>query len=169
MNEYIEKLLSFLSFISINDIKKYLEIDTTHTLDIFGNYNAFVSSLNNPQSDLYTYVWICENPQRGINYEAYKKLGISIYLVGKIGFIKYIKEYYDFIISFIYDRKDLNFFTRLYLSIIKAKQKIIRNKFQVEINKFCKSEVNSLDRIEQLFDKEKIYRLYLYIFEKEPQ
>ena len=56
MNEYIEKLLSFLSFISINDIKKYLEIDTTHTLDIFGNYNSFVSSLNNPQSDLYTYV-----------------------------------------------------------------------------------------------------------------
>jgi len=167
MNLYIEKLLGLLSFISFGDIKKYLGFNNKTTIDIFGNYNNFIESLNNPQSELYTCVWICENSDKDISYEEYKKLGMTIYIIGKIGYIKYIKEFFKFIFNFLRYRKDLNYGTRFYLSIIKCKHNVIRNKFQIEIDRFSKSQLNSMDRIQQLFETKKIDRLYLYKFKKE--
>ena len=167
MIEYVEKIFGLLSFISIADIKKYFGFDHITTIDIFGSYNYFLESLNNPQSELYTYIWVCENGDKDVSYNDYKKLGMSIYIIGKIGYIKVIKEYLKFIFSFWFYRRDLNIFTRIYLSFIKAKHKIIRNRFQIEIDKFTKSQINSSDRIQELFETKKISRLYLYKFEKE--
>ena len=164
MNEYLEKALNLISLISIDDIKKFLNIDNTKVLDIWGNYDAFFDSQTNPQTELSTYVWICENNIEDLKYDEYKRLGMSIYIIGKIGYIKFCKEYLKFILNFLYKRNDLNIFTRLYLSIIKASQKIKRNKFQIEINKFTTSQVKSNKYIYKLFKERKINRLYLYKF-----
>lgn len=162
MNEYVEKLLNIITNISIDDIKKYLDIDTTNTLDIWGDYNAFFESQSDYQSDLYTFIWICENNVNDLKYSDYKSIGINVYIIGKIGYIKFIKECINYIYSFIIKRKDLNLLTRLYLSIIKSNQKIKRNKFQIEIDKFTNNQLNSNKRIFELFKTKQIDRLYLY-------
>ena len=164
MNEYLEKALNLLTLISIDDIKKFLNIDNTNVLDIWGNYDAFFDSQTNPQTELSTYVWICENNIKDFKYDEYKRLGMSIYIIGKIGYIKFCKEYLKFIFNFLYKRNDLNIFTRLYLSIIKASQKIKRNRFQIEINKFTNNQIQSNKYIFKLFKERKINRLYLYKF-----
>lgn len=162
MNEYVEKLLSIISNISIDDIKKYLNIDVTSTLNIWGNYDTFFESQTDYQSELYTFIWICENNVNDLKYSDYKSIGINVYIIGKIGYIKFTKRFISFICKFIYRRSDLNIFTRFYLAFIKAYQTIKRNQFQIEIDKFTNNQLNSNKRIFELFNTKQIDRLYLY-------
>lgn len=166
--DYIGNAISLLSLVSIDNIKQlkeFIKLRSVQTLDIWGNYDAFLDSQDNPQSDLSTYIWICGNEDKKIQYDAYKDLGISIFIIGKIGYFKIIKEYIKFIYNFIIKRKDLNIFTRFYFAILKARIKIHRIRFYIEIDKYYKNQASYNNTIYKAFRDKIIDRLYLYKFE----
>lgn len=167
MTEYIEVVEKVFSLISFKDIKKFLGIKNTHALEIWGNYNAFQKSLSNPRSEMCILRNMYASNSK-YNYERLEQVNMHIYLVGKIGYWKSFYKKLVAIKTFLKYRKDLNIFTRLYLLIVKL-TRTSRYVMQIELKEYWNNIKYHNEIIESLFKENKIARLYLYKYKKEPE
>lgn len=136
-----------------------------HLIDIWGNYETFLKELNLPRTNLSAYIWICETKCDTINYEnEWKNKGYHLFLIGRIGHIKYYKRCIKNFIEIFKYKKDLNFFTRLYLAYKETKVHVRRTIWRLELDKFVNKIETGKEFIKDLFESGKIDRLYLYLY-----
>ena len=136
-----------------------------HLIDIWGNYDAFLKELNLPGTNLNAYIWTCETKSDTINYESeWKNEGYRLFLIGRIGHIKYFKRFIKNFIEILKNKKDLNFFARLYLAYKETKIHVRRAIWRLELDEFVKKIETGKEFIKDLFESGKIDRLYLYLY-----
>ena len=136
-----------------------------HLIDIWGNYETFLKELNLPRTNLNAYIWTCETKSDTINYESeWKNKGYHLILIGRIGHIKYFKRFIKNFIEIFKYKKDLNFFARLYLAYKETKIHVRRAIWRLELDEFVKKIETGKEFIKDLFESEKIDRLYLYLY-----
>ena len=135
-----------------------------HLIDIWGNYETFLKELNLPRTNLNAYIWTCETKSDTINYESeWKNEGYHLFLIGRIGHIKYFKRFIKNFIEIFKYKNDLNFFTRLYLAYKETKIHVRRAIWRLELDEFVNKIETGKEFIKDLFESGKIDRLYLYI------
>ena len=155
MIEYIELVEKFISLLSSDDIKKLFSIKKFETYEIWGNYNAFFKSLENPRSEM------CRIRNIYINNHILEQLNINMYLVGKISYKKLFKRYWILSKTLWNYRNDLNIISRLQLLFIKLR-KVSRIEFQLNLNEYWNNQEQNNKLIKKIFDDHIINELYLY-------
>ena len=161
MIEYIELVAKFISLLSSDDIKKMFSIEELETFEIWGNYNVFIKSLENPRSEM------CRIRNIYINNHIMKQLNINMYLIGKISRWRLYKRYWIIIKTLWTYRTDLSIISWLQLLFVKLR-KTSRWSFQLDLKEYWNNQDSNNKLIERIFNDKTIDELYLYKIKKEP-
>ena len=114
MIEYIELAAKFISLLSSDDIKKMFSMEELETFEIWGNYNVFIKSLENPRSEM------CRIRNIYINNHIMKQLNMNMYLIGKISRWRLYKRYWLITKTLWIYRTDLSVISWLQLLFAKV-------------------------------------------------
>lgn len=151
-----------IDLVPLKDIKESLNIEDGITAEIFGNYNTFIYDQTNKNGFLYKLLkFISTYKLSEEEKESYNWL-----IICKKGYIKYIKDCFEYFMNYFSKRSDLNFFTRLKLSVLKTKHWVGRAKFVADIYDFKLSKEKYNKKIKELFDNKEIDRIYIYKYTK---
>ena len=162
MIEYIEFVSKFISLLPLDDIRKMFSMEKIETFDIWGNYNAFIKSLENPHSE------ICRIRNIYVNNRMQKQLNMNMYLIGKISRWRLIKRYWIITKTLWKYRTDLGFVSRTILLFVKLK-KMSRWVFQLNLKEYWDNQESNNKLLEKIFTDKTIDELYLYKIKKEPE
>ena len=161
MIEYIELAAKFISLLSSDDIKKMFSIEELETFEIWGNYNVFIKSLENPRSE------ICRIRNIYVNNRMQKQLNMNMYLIGKISRWRLYKRYWIITKTLRTYRTDLSIISWLQLLFAKLR-KTSRWSFQLNLKEYWNNQDSNNKLIERIFNDKTIDELYLYKIKKEP-
>lgn len=154
----IKSVLPIINLFSSKEIKKLFGIKFDKTINIYGNFKYFYQDQLDEKSRFYLLICFYNfNGPKNIDKDGY-----SYYIVGKIGYISFFKEYFSYIKNYIKYRKDLNIITRIYISFIQAKYRVKRLKYITPLEKYLKKKEKYDKYIEEYFKEKKIERLYIY-------
>jgi len=162
MIEYIELVEKFMSLLSSEDIKKMFSVKDIELFEIWGNYNAFIKSLENPRSEM------CRIRNLYINNQVLKQLNINMYLIGKINYKRFFERCWYLSKAIWLFRTDLNIISRIHLLFIKLRR-IPRQSFQLDLQEYWDTQEQNNKLIERIFNDKTIDELYLYKIKKEPE
>lgn len=116
MIKYIELAAKFISLLLSDDIKKMFSIEELETFEIWGNYNVFIKSLENPRSEM------CGIRNIYINNHIMKQLNMNMYLIGKISRWRLYKRYWIIAKTLWTYRTDLSIISWLQLLFVKLRK-----------------------------------------------
>ena len=163
MLSYINNVFKVLSLVSIGDIRKIMNSRDSSILDIWGDYDTFISSQSSRFSDiriaLFNYSIYKNNLKKNKKYH-------NLYLVAKIGHIKLIRNIWHTFKKNMKTRRDLNLVTRIRLSLIKCKRIAHRDVFSLPILTYLENRDSANLLFINLFTKHCIDRIYLYKYDK---
>lgn len=162
MIEYIELAAKFISLLSSDDIKKMFSMEELETFEIWGNYNVFMKSLENPRSEM------CRIRNIYINNHIMQQLNINMYLIGKISHWRLYKRYWLITKTLWTYRTDLSIISWLQLLFVKLR-KTSRWSFQLNLKEYWNNQESNNKLIEKIFKDKTIDELYLYKIKKEPE
>ena len=162
MIEYIELAAKFISLLSSDDVKKMFSMEELETFEIWGNYNVFIKSLENPRSEM------CRIRNIYINNHIMKQLNINMYLIGKISRWRLYKRYWLITKTLWIYRTDLSVISWLQLLFVKLR-KTSRWSFQLNLKEYWDKQESNNKLIEKIFKDKTIDELYLYKIKKEPE
>ena len=162
MIEYIEGAKAIASLIP--KVKDMFSKKNRTKVEMWGNWEAFENALGDDYNDICALMLACNKPDEKFGYTAYKKKGIRFYIVGEIGYTKLIKEYIQFYIYFLKNRKDLSIYNRIKLAYKKSKRWITKWRISYEIDKYFKRRSVCNKCIQKRFEEGKIDIVYLYMY-----
>jgi len=153
--DQFEKIASSMPF-STEDIFKLLNLEDNLTVEIYGNYEKFKKDQNTEGTLLYKLIEFT----KACTLADKKFYGWVI--VCKKGYIKYWKDCFDYFIEYYSKRSDLNFLTRLKMSLLKTKRWVGRVRYSVDMFHYIIFPENYNKKIKKLFDNKEIDRIYIY-------
>ena len=150
----------FVNQKTISKIIKKINTKNSKTVDIYGDFNTFI----NNQEDGYSFLYKLISYRKTLHMKDlyYERKHHDWYIVCKKGYLRYLKDLIVYFYKEFIRRNDLNFFTRIKISILKAKRLITRNKYITNISSYITRKHIHDTRIKKLFDEHKIDRIYLY-------
>ena len=164
--ELIEKIVGLVP-IDKNDVMKILQIEDNLTAEIYGNYEKFAIDQLSEDTLLYKIFKFVEGYQQYIDEQERKgkknKITISHWvIVGKIGYTRYTLRRIKYFFKFFWDRSDLNFFTRIKMSLLKTKRFVGRTVHALDAKTFMLCPDIANRKFKELFKKGEIDRIYIY-------
>lgn len=160
--DVIEKLINLVP-LNKEELLKLLQIEDNITVEIYGNYERFAIEQISEEAILYKIIKFVKGYKEYKKENEDRKFNTSSWiLVCKKGYIKYLKELLTYFYKYFCKRSDLNFFTRLKMSILKSKRWVSRIVYTLDIEQFCECPEIFNKKICRLFENKEIDRIYIY-------
>ena len=164
--DFLDKMIGIIP-IDKNDILKILEIEDNLTVEIYGNYEKFAVDQISDDALLYKIFNYVDgfNQYKKEKEAAGEKLEFpesTWLMVGKIGYLRFTIRRIKYFWKNFWKRSDLNFFTRVKMSLLKTKRFIGRTTYIKDISTFTICPEFSNHEIKRLFNEKKFDRLYIY-------
>ena len=146
--EVVEKVSSFISFKDIYN--SYIKDDTL--ANVYGDYNTFVNDI---------FIKALKNTVYNLQDENDKENFYWV-IICKKKFWNYVGDLIEYFIEYYNKRKDLSFWLRFKLSIIKTIRWVRRINFAIDIFNYSHFSELYNKKIKKLFDEGKTSNVYIY-------
>ena len=145
--EVVEKVSNFISIKKLYN--SYIKDDTL--ANVYGDYDTFVNDsfvkklkrtvCNLQEEDKENYYWI---------------------IICKKKFLDYVEDLIEYFIEYYKERKDLNFWLRFKISLLKTTRWVRRINFVIDIFNYSHFTESYNKEIKKLFDEGKTNNVYIY-------